>query len=60
MLVKDLPSTESGACWAFFSGGAGPGALRRFTAQAIVADGTADAGERIARWLANAADPKTA
>jgi len=59
-LLKALPATESGACWVSIRGGAGPGNLRRFTAQAIVADGTPDAGERIARWLANSADQESA
>ena len=59
-LLEDMSSTESGACWVWFGGGAGPGELRQVTAQAFVADGTGDAGERIARWLTNGADPKTA
>jgi len=60
MLGTGLPSVEGGACWVSRGGGAGPANLRQFTAQAIVADGTAVAGDRIARWLTNDADPKTA
>jgi urocanate hydratase len=56
---KDLPSAESGACWVSLRDGAGQGDLRQARAQAIVADGSADAGERIARWLPAGADPMT-
>jgi len=57
---KDLPSVESGACWVSLRDGADQEDPRQVRAQAIVADGSADAGERIARWLANRPDPKTA
>jgi len=57
-LLEALSSTQNGACWVSLGGGAGPGELHHVTAQAVVADGTADAGERIARWIADGADPK--
>ena len=58
--LKALTSTESGTCWVSLRGGALPNSLRQSMPQAIVADGTADASERIARWLANGPGPKPA
>jgi len=60
MLGAGLPPVESGACWVWLGDGTGAANVRQFAAQCVVADGTADASDRIARWLANSANPKKA
>jgi urocanate hydratase len=56
---KDSPLPETGACWVSTRVGAATGGPRRAGAQAVVADGTAGAAERIARWPTGGAEPST-
>ena len=49
-LKAAAPSIETGACWVWLSGGGGPVKIPPFTMQAMVADGTAEAGDRLSNW----------
>ena len=47
-LLRALPGTTSGTCWVLIRGGNAAGDPRPHTAQAVVADGTTEARERMA------------
>jgi urocanate hydratase len=59
-LSTALQGAASGACWVSIRGGAHPGDLPQYAAQAFVADGTSEARERLAYWPRNGVGPKVA